>query len=416
MGEASEIVIVGGGQAACELATNLRQRDFAGGVTIIGEEHYPPYQRPPLSKGYLSETEKRAALFVKPEEKYAQANVKLVKGIRITEIDRRGKRVIGDNHSDWKYEKLVLATGGRARRLPERIVSDATAIENLHYLRTIDDTDRIRGNLKSQKNIVIIGGGYIGLEVAAAAIKAGATVTTIESAPRILARVTSPLVSDYYEKTHKSHGVRIVVDVQVEKFSYNQDGTRIECVHCKDGEVYEADLVIAGVGLEPNQEIAAAAGLEVSNGIDVDFDGRTSDNDVFAIGDCANVPSELYDRRIRLESVPAALEQARMVGAVLTNDEKQPPQTPWFWSDQYDLKLQMAGLSSGFDECVLRGDNEQSAFSAFYLKGNRIIAADCVNNVREFMAAKKLIAAKAVASVQDLSDPGVDLKTLLTNH
>jgi 3-phenylpropionate/trans-cinnamate dioxygenase ferredoxin reductase subunit len=297
--------------------------------------------------------------------------------------------------------------------LPAAIAGAAEGADNFHYLRTLADVDGIRRHFEPGARVAIVGGGYIGLEVAAVAVKAGLKVTVLEAAERVLARVTAPRVSSFYEQVHREAGVDLRIGVQVDGFALDAAQRRVTGVHCADGERLACDLVIVGIGIVPNTELAAAAGLAVDDGIRIDACARTSDPHIMAAGDCTRFDSALYGRSVRLESVPNALEQARSAAAALLGHERPFESAPWFWSDQYDLKLKMVGLSQGHDQFLLRGSVEQRSFSAFYLKGERVIAVDTVNRPAEFMLAKRIVGERMVIPPERLVDDGTPLKSLL---
>ncbi len=339
------VVIVGAGHAAGEMATSLRMNGYQGPITLIGEEPHLPYQRPPLSKAFLSGDMAVERLYVKGPAVYQNASIDLIQGLRVTAIDRAAKTVALADGRSIAYGKLVLATGGRPRELalPDERVHKAP---NLHYLRTIGHVDNMREQFKPGSRLVIIGGGYIGLEVAAVARKKEIDVTVLEAAPRVLARVTAPEVSAFYQRVHGDAGVKILVGTGLTGFEFDAAG-KITAVLAGDGVKVPADVVIVGIGLIPNVELAEAAGLALENGIAVDEYGRTSDPDILSIGDCSSHPNAYAGKRLRLESVPSALEQARSAAALLTGQDKPYNAVPWFWSDQYDLKLQMVGHKLG---------------------------------------------------------------------
>lgn len=409
--QTESIVIVGAGHAASELAVSLRQKRYGGRLLMLGEEPYQPYQRPPLSKAYLSGEADAQALYLKPPSIYETLDIKIRTGVRVTQLDA-GRRVVAlDDGTETPYDKLVLATGGRPRPLSlQEDVQGTKRLSNLHYLRTIDDVDRIRQQFKPGFRLAIIGGGYIGLEVAAIASRHRLRVTVLEVLPRVLARVTAPELSAFYEKLHGEAGVEIRTSTEVKRLEIDTSGDAVTAIVCADGTVLATDFVIVGIGLIPNVELAQQAGLTIDNGIAVNQYGRTSDPAIFAIGDCASRHSTLYDRRVRLESVPNALEHARTVAAVLCGQPCPAESVPWFWSDQYDLKLQMAGLSYGYDALVLRGNPSARTFIAFYLKDGRVIAADAVNAPAAFLFAKRVIAGRRRAQdLQALADEATPL-------
>jgi 3-phenylpropionate/trans-cinnamate dioxygenase ferredoxin reductase subunit len=372
------VVIVGGGEGAAEVAARARMGGHRGPITIIGEEPLPPYQRPPLSKAFLAGEVEVEKLYARPLRTYALAEIELISGVRVEAVERGDHRVVLDNGRRIAYDRLVLATGGRPR------VLDVPGAENAHYLRTVADARRLRVHLRPGRRIAIVGGGYVGLEVAAAAVKMGAAVTVLEALPRVLARVTAPVVSAFYERVHRQAGVDLRTEMPV--VGFERGG-----VVCADGTLVPADVVLVGIGLVPAAELACEAGLAVDDGIVVDANCRTSDPDILAVGDCTNHPCVYLGRRVRLESVPSTLAQARSAASVLCGNPRANEAIPWFWSDQYDVKLQMAGLSAGYDELVVRGDPAERSFMALYLREGRLIAADAINQPREFGQLRKLV-------------------------
>jgi 3-phenylpropionate/trans-cinnamate dioxygenase ferredoxin reductase component len=404
----STVAIIGGGQAGGEAATLLRQNRFEGRIVLIGEEPCLPYMRPPLSKAFLAREIAKDALIYKAAAAYENARVEMRLNARVDEIDRQDKRLILNDGATFGYDRLVIAMGGRARQLP---VPGASS-RNILYLRTIADVELLQPLMQAGRRLAIVGGGYVGLEVAAVAVKRGLAVTVLESEPRVLARVTAPAMSDFYERIHREAGVDIRTGVTVSGFAA-EDGC-VANVLCACGESFPADFVLIGIGLVPNMELSERAGLEVDDGIVVDAASCTSDPDIYAIGDCAmHAQHGFLRRKIRIESVPNALEQARTVAAAITGRPIPEALAPWFWSDQYDLKLQMVGLSDGYEELVIRGKPEAPSFIAFYLKDGVIIAADSVNRFGDFMAAKRLVGERIKIAPSRLADDSVPLKSLL---
>jgi len=400
----AQLIIVGAGQAAAQAIQTLVQKSYAGRVTVIGEEPHPPYQRPPLSKKYLSGDLERKRLYIRPIDFYAQNGIDLVLGARAEQIDRAGRRVILGDGRGLGYDELLLATGSRVRIMDV----PGADLDGIHYLRRIDDADAIAAELKPGRRLVVVGGGYIGLEAAAVARTRGLAVTVIETADRVLARVVCPEVSEFYRRIHEAAGVRVLCGGGVREFV--GDG-RIEAVVTSDGVAHPCELAVVGVGILPNTELAERAGLRCDNGICVDERARSSDPRIFAAGDCSNHPNEIFGRRVRLESVHNAIEQAKTAALTILGEDQPYAQVPWFWSDQYDVKLQIAGLSQGYDRIALRGDTAERRFAAYYLREGRIIAVDAVNSPKDFLLAKKLIAARALIETQDIEDPTIDLES-----
>jgi 3-phenylpropionate/trans-cinnamate dioxygenase ferredoxin reductase subunit len=399
------IVIAGAGHAAGQAVASLKQHRFEGRIVVIGEERYLPYQRPPLSKKFLAGKLSAERLFFKPASFYDDPGIDLHLGTRVERIERTSKELVTADGEQIRYDKLILALGARARKVS---VAGST-LGGLHYLRGIDDVERLKAEIAPGKHIVIVGAGYIGLEVAAVCRQLGLAVTVIEMADRVMSRVVSRPVSDFYERLHREHGVNLRLDTGLSGF---HGRNAIEAVSTSSGPDIEADLALVGIGVVPNIEIAAQSGLTVDNGIVVDDRCRTSDADIYAIGDCTLHPNSIYDRRIRLESVHNALEQAKTAAANICGIESRYSQVPWFWSDQYEVKLQIAGLSSTYDQTVLRGDPNAGSFACFYLRDGRLIATDAINSPREFMQSKALIAERAVVSAESLADASVALKDL----
>lgn len=397
------IVIIGAGHAAGQAAASLRQAKFEGSITIIGDEAHVPYQRPPLSKQYLAGTQGADKVYLRAEKFYADKDIQLMLDTRATQIDPGTKTINLDNGETIAYEKLLISTGSRPRKLS----TEGSDLSGIHYLRTMDDVDGIRADVKPGANLVIVGGGYIGLEVAAVGIELGMNVHVLEMEERILQRVTTPEMSAYYHKLHSDRGVHIHTQTGVTGFSGNG---KVEKVLCGD-ESFAADIVIVGIGIIPNIEIAEEAGIHCDNGIVVDDHCCTSDPDIYAAGDCTNHPNPLMNKRLRLESVPNAMDQARVSTANMLGDDKVYAAIPWFWSDQYELKLQMVGFSADGDSQVLRGDMENHQFAIFYLKDGKVVAADAVNSPKEFMLCKQLVGKPADPA--QLADPETDLKSLL---
>ena len=397
------MVIIGAGHAAGQAAASLRQEKYTGPITIIGDEAHVPYQRPPLSKAYLSGAQEVDRVYLRPEKFYQEKDIDLKLSTRATAINADAKTVELEDGAKIEYDKLLISTGSRPRMLS----IPGSDLGGIHYLRTIDDVDGIRAEMREGANLVIVGGGYIGLEVAAVGVEQGLNVHVLEMEDRILQRVTTPTMSDYYNELHKGRGVNIHTQTAVTGFSGNG---KVQKVMCGDSE-FDADMVIVGIGIVPNTELAEAAGLTCDNGIVVDDHCQTSNPDIYAAGDCTNHPNALLDRRLRLESVPNAMDQARTSVSNMLGGDKSYAAIPWFWSDQYELKLQMVGFSADGNREVVRGDMASNQFAVIYLKDNTVVAADAVNSPKDFMLCKQLVGKEADAAI--LEDSSSDLKSLL---
>jgi 3-phenylpropionate/trans-cinnamate dioxygenase ferredoxin reductase subunit len=397
---ADPLVIIGAGQAASQLVASLAQDGFAGEICLVGEEPHLPYQRPPLSKKFLAGELALDRLYVKPATFYEKAGCRLLLGRRAGRIDRASRAVLLADGSRLAYSTLVLATGSRPRELP---------LPGALYLRNIADVDTIRARLALAKSLVVIGGGYIGLELAAVAVTLGVGVTVLEQAPRLMARGVGPIVSQFYARLHGEEGVVIRTGAVVRGVEGNGAIKRVVC----DDAHYDADVVVIGAGAVPNVELAREAGLAVEDGIVVNAQCRTDDASIYAIGDCTSQHHDLVGRRLRLESVHNALEQARIAAAAICGRKPPAIQVPWFWTDQYDVKMQMAGLSAGHDQAVVRGNPDAGrSFAVFYLRGGVLIAVDAVNRAPEFMMSKQLIAERAKIDPARLGDEGVAMKDM----
>lgn len=402
----SRIVIVGAGQAAAAAIDTLRRKGFTGAIVLVGEESSWPYQRPPLSKKYLAGALATERLLIRPPHFYAEHAIEAHLDRRMTQIERVAQRIRLDDGTTLAYDELLLATGSRPRALSV----PGADLPGVHLLRTVKDVEMIRGDAARARRVVIVGGGYIGLEVAATCCGLGLETTVIEMADRTMNRVTCHEVSAFVQGEHARHGVQIVCNMRVRAISADPASGRARAVICEDGAEYPADLVVVGVGVAPADEVASAAGVDCANGISVDEFCRTSDPRILAAGDCSIHPSPHYGRRVRLESVDNAFEQGTSAALSLLGTPVVHDKVPWFWSDQYDLKLIIVGLNHGYDTLVLRGDPAARSFSACYLAGGELIAIDTVNNAKDQMAARKLIAARARPNVDRLADPNLALR------
>ena len=406
----SPVVIVGTGQAGGDVAAALRMAGHAGHITLVGDELHLPYSRPALSKAFLTGNVDEEAILLRDARTYRTQNIAVHSGEFATRIDREGHRIEADGQ--WlSYDKLVLATGGQPRRLDNPNLTNAS---NVFSLRTLSDAKRLREELTPGTRLVIVGGGYIGLEIASAARQAGVDVTVLEAADRVLARVTSPVMSEFFETVHREEGVRVEINAKIDGFDVDSGGD-VTAVRLQDDHLIPADSVLVGIGLIPRTELAESSGLAVDNGILVDQHMRTSDPDIFAIGDVARHPDPQHGGLRRLESVPNASEQARIVAAAITGVRRGYEALPWFWSDQYDCKLQVAGLSIGYDTLVVRRHPDAPRrITVLYLREGVVMCADVVNNPSEFAVAKKLITTGVSVDRDALADPDVALKTALT--
>ncbi|WP_316164340.1 MULTISPECIES: NAD(P)/FAD-dependent oxidoreductase [unclassified Bradyrhizobium] len=400
------VVIVGAGHAGFQLATSLRQAGFADPIHLINDEPHLPYQRPPLSKAYLKGTGGPETLMFRPQKFYADQTIDLVYD-RAVAVQRDQRRVLLASSRTLDYGHLVFATGARNRLLD---IPNAN-LPAVRYLRILDDSEALRGLLADAKRAVVIGAGFIGLEFAATARIKGLEVDVLELGARVMARAVTAEISDYFQKQHAEAGVRIHLGVQAT--SIEADGNKVTGVSLSDGRHIPADLVVVGVGVLPNVELAAEAGLQVASGIVVDEYLLTSDPHISAIGDCALFVSQRFGGTLRLESVQNATDHARCVAARLTGDVKPYDGQPWFWSDQGNDKLQIAGLTTGYDQVVLRGDPAQKAFSAFCYKEGRLVGIESVNRAGDHMFGRKLLAAGGTLDAAKAADPSFDLKSAL---
>ena len=398
----SHVVVVGAGQAAASLVAKLRAKGFDGQITVIGEEPAPPYQRPPLSKAYLLGEMGLDRLFLRPEAWYADNDVTLRLGAPVERIDREAKTV-AVGRDEIAYDMLALTTGAVPNRLPNAIGGD---LDGVYCVRSLADVDAMVSEFREGARVLIVGGGYIGLEAAAVASKKGLKVTLVEMSERILQRVAAPQTSDYFRALHEAHGVDIREGVGLTRLT--GDG-RVTGAELGDGTVLDVDFVIVGVGIRPDVAVAEQAGLTIDNGIAVDAEGRTSDPTIWAAGDCASFPHGAA--RMRLESVGNAIDMGELVAENLMGAGRAYLPKPWFWSDQYEVKLQIAGLGTGYDEIVTR--QGETAVSFWYYRGDSLLAIDAMNDPRAYMIGKRLIEAGKSADKALVADAGADLMPLL---
>ncbi len=405
----ADVVIVGAGHGGAQVALALRTNGFEGSILMIGRENEPPYERPPLSKEYLARDKEFERLYIRPPQFWVDKNVTLQLGTEVTSVDAAAHQVKLGDGSAVTYGKLIWAAGGD----PRKLTCAGADLVGVHAVRTREDVDRLMGELDAgAKNVVVIGGGYIGLEAAAVLTKLGCSVTLLEALPRILARVAGPDISAFYEADHRAHGVDLRTNVAVDCLV--GDGGKVTGVKLADGSVIPAQIVIVGIGIIPSVAPLLAAGAEGANGVNVDDHCRTSLPDVYAIGDCAAFACAYAEGAVmRVESVQNANDMGTSVAKAICGDPQPYHAFPWFWSNQYDLKLQTAGLSVGYDATVLRGDPATRAFSVLYLKDGRLIALDCVNVIKDYVQGRKLVEAGAVIDPEKLADTSVPLKELM---
>lgn len=403
--------IVGASYAGAQLAASARERGFDGRILLIGNEPHAPYQRPPLSKGFLLRKVAPDTLPVRSDAFYAEHDIELLPGHEVTVIDRPAREIVLDDGSRIDYDLVGLTTGARCRRLN----CPGAALDGVCYLRNLEDAERLRYAAEQAASVVVIGGGFIGLEVAASLRSRGLAVTVVETQERLLSRAMPALLSQFVLDAHTERGVRCVLKSRIAAIR-GRDG-HVEAIEFEGGEKIVCDLAVIGIGIVPNSELAERCGLEVSNGIVVDAYARSSDPAIFAAGDCASYPNPWAPpgmNRVRLESVQSAIDLARTAAASVAGSPAPYRAVPWFWSDQYDLKFQMAGLSGGHDTVVVRGSIPERRFSVYYFRGGRLAAVDSVGRAQDHMLARKLLAAQVSLTVAQAQDPAFDLKSLLT--
>lgn len=404
-----QCVVVGAGHAAAQLCASLKQASWSGRITVIGDEPHPPYHRPPLSKTHLHPEQAEALQAIRPVDFYSSNDIELITGQHVEAIDRDAKRVVLTDHTRPAigYDTLVLSTGS-LHRLPPIEGIDHPLV---HTLRTAQDAEQVRARIGNARSVVVIGAGFIGLEVASSLRKHGVGVTVLELADRVLSRVTSPEVSAYFEQLHRSYGVDLYTGVMAETI---QERDRGLAVITNSGMTCAADFVVVGAGAAANDRLAHDAGLDVDNGVLVNEHQQTSDPAIYAIGDCCNQFHPLYETRLRLESVQNATDQAKTAAATIAGTPRANAALPWFWSDQYDVKFQIAGISTGYDRCVIRGvPTPGQSFSAWYVKGNRLIAVDAINDSRAYAVASKIIPMRRCPDLDLVADATAEPKAIL---
>jgi 3-phenylpropionate/trans-cinnamate dioxygenase ferredoxin reductase subunit len=404
-----DVIIVGAGHGGAQAAIALRQRNFEGSILVIGRDTEPPYERPPLSKEYLSREKPFDRILIRPPGFWGERGIELKLGASVIGVDPDAHQVTTEAGEIFDYGILIWAAGGDPRKLS----CPGAELSGIYYLRDRADADRIMNELDSgAKLVTVIGGGYIGLEAAAALAKLGCQVTLLEALPRVLARVAGEDLSRFYEAEHRAHGVNLQTDTQV--IAVEGEGGRVTQVRLADGSVVAADMVVVGIGIVPAAGPLLAAGAAGGNGVAVDQYCRTSLPDIYAIGDCAAHPNKFAEQStIRLESVQNASDMAVAATMAICGDPQSYNATPWFWSNQFDLKLQTVGLHSGHDAAVLRGEPAARSFSVIYLRHGRVIALDCVNAVKDFVQGRKLVERRACVSARSLADGTVPLKEIV---
>lgn len=400
----AHVVVLGAGHAGGTLVALLRQYGFAGPLTLVGDEPIAPYQRPPLSKAWLKGEADADSLTLKPLEFYAENQIDFRPGVSALSLKRAAKTVALSDGTTLAYDILVIATGMRPNKLP----LPGADLKGVLSLRSAADAEELKGYLKPGHHLAIIGGGYIGLEVAASARALGADATVFEREPRILARSACEVLSTFFADYHRARGVTFELSAHID--SLLGEAGKVTAVKMADGRVIPADAVLVGVGGKPNDEIAADAGLETARGVVVNLEARTSDPAIFAIGDCSHRPMPHYDRMFGPESVPSALEQAKQAAAAITGRPAPTPEVPWNWSDQYDLKLQIAGLPFDADHILVRGDPASAKFAIFHLKGDQVQSVEAVNAPPEYMMGRQLIGNRKPVNLDRLADPSVSMK------
>ena len=400
------LLIIGAGQSAIQCISTLKKEGYSGSITLVGEEEHLPYQRPPLSKGFLEDSLNKERLYFKKLEFFTENKVQLYLGLSAEKLEIDNQKVYLSDNSVLEFDKLVFATGSRVRYLD----FPGSELKSIFYLRDLDDAEAIKKDLETSENLVIIGAGYIGLEAAAIAAKKNKKVTIIEMADRVMNRTVDPQISEYYLNLHKSYGVKFHFNTSLE--TINEVSDSLEVV-CSDGTEVKADSVLIGAGVVPNIELAEEAGINCDNGIIVNEFGQTNFKNIYACGDCTNHPNKILNKNLRLESVHNAMEQAKTVASSVMNNPMEYNQVPWFWSDQYDHKLQIVGLSGDHDLVTMRGTTNDAKFMLFYTKDEELIAVDAINNPKEFLISRKLVANKVKIKPNVISDLNTNLNDLI---
>ena len=400
------LLIIGAGQSAIQCISTLKKEGYSGSITLVGEEEHLPYQRPPLSKGFLEDSISKERLYFKKLEFFTENKVQLYLGLSAEKLEIDNQKVYLSDNSELEFDKLVFATGSRVRYLD----FPGSELKSIFYLRDLDDAEAIKKDLETSENLVIIGAGYIGLEAAAIAAKKNKIVTIIEMADRVMNRTVDPQISEYYLNLHQSYGVKFLFNTSLE--TINEVSDSLEVV-CSDGTEVKADSVLIGAGVVPNIELAEEAGIYCDNGIIVDEFGQTNFKNIYACGDCTNHPNKILNKNLRLESVHNAMEQAKTVASSVMNNPMEYSQVPWFWSDQYDHKLQIVGLSGDHDLVTMRGNTNDAKFMLFYTKDEELIAVDAINNPKEFLISRKLVANKVKIKPNVISDLNTNLNDLI---
>ena len=400
------LLIIGAGQSAIQCISTLKKEGYSGSITLVGEEEHLPYQRPPLSKGFLEDSLNKERLYFKKLEFFTENKVQLYLGLSAEKLEIDNQKVYLSDNSELEFDKLVFATGSRVRYLD----FPGSELKSIFYLRDLDDAEAIKKDLETSENLVIIGAGYIGLEAAAIAAKKNKIVTIIEMADRVMNRTVDPQISEYYLNLHKSYGVKFHFNTSLETINKVSDSLEVVC---SDGTEMKADSVLIGAGVVPNIELAEEAGIYCDNGIIVDEFGQTNFKNIYACGDCTNHPNKILNKNLRLESVHNAMEQAKTVASSVMNNPIEYSQIPWFWSDQYDHKLQIVGLSGDHDLVTMRGNINDAKFMLFYTKDEELIAVDAINNPKEFLISRKLVANKVKIKPNVISDLNTNLNDLI---
>jgi len=400
------LLIIGAGQSAIQCISTLKKEGYSGSITLVGEEEHLPYQRPPLSKGFLEDSIGKERLYFKKLEFFTENKVQLYLGLSAKKLEIDNQKVYLSDNSELEFDKLVFATGSRVRYLD----FPGSELKSIFYLRDLDDAEAIKKDLETSDNIVIIGAGYIGLEAAAIAAKKNKIVTIIEMADRVMNRTVDPQISEYYLNLHRSYGVKFHFNTSLETINKVSDSLEVVC---SDGTKVKADSVLIGAGVVPNIELAEEAGIHCDNGIVVDEFGQTNFKNIYACGDCTNHPNKILKKNLRLESVHNAMEQAKTVASSVMNNPMEYSQVPWFWSDQYDHKLQIVGLSGDHDLVTMRGTTNDAKFMLFYTKDEELIAVDAINNPKEFLISRKLVANKVKIKPEEICDPNTNLNDLI---